>query len=154
MKNENLIHAGISRRDFVHRSVKGVIGAAILPTVLGSCSNWKGANDRVVVGHIGVGSRGTDELMSYFLPLREAMNIAVCDTFKSRRENVASKINQFYNENNFTEKNAQPILIWMSCLRVRISMSSTLPHVITGMCLPRLKLQGPANILCSPNRLV
>ena len=110
MKNENLIHAGISRRDFVHRSVKGVIGAAILPTVLGSCSNWKGANDRVVVGHIGVGSRGTDELMSYFLPLREAMNIAVCDTFKSRRENVASKINQFYNENNFTEKKCSTYL--------------------------------------------
>ena len=104
MKNENVIKAAISRRDFVQRSVKGAIGAAILPTVLGSCSNWKGANDRAVVGHIGVGSRGTDELMSYFLPLREAMNIAVCDTFKSRRDNVAGKINQFYKENNFTEK--------------------------------------------------
>jgi|GEM_PF-362653 len=102
MKNENVKNAGISRRDFVLRSAKGAIGAAILPTVLGSCSNWKGANDRMVIGHIGVGSRGTDELMSYFLPLREAMNIAVCDTFKSRRENAASKINQFYKENNFT----------------------------------------------------
>jgi len=96
MKNNELKSNGISRRDFVQRSVKGAIGAAVLPTILGSCSNWKGANDRLVVGHIGVGSRGTDELMSYFLPLREAMNIAVCDTFKSRRENTANKINQFY----------------------------------------------------------
>ncbi len=102
MKNNELKSNGISRRDFVQRSVKGAIGAAMLPTILGSCSNWKGANDRLVVGHIGVGSRGTDELMSYFLPLREAMNIAVCDTFKSRRENTANKINQFYKENNFT----------------------------------------------------
>ena len=102
MKNNELKSNGISRRDFVQRSVKGAIGAAVLPTTLGSCSNWKGANDRLVVGHIGVGSRGTDELMSYFLPLREAMNIAVCDTFKSRRENTAGKINQFYKENNFT----------------------------------------------------
>jgi predicted dehydrogenase len=110
MKDEKLIKTGISRRDFVHRSVKGAIGAAILPTVLGSCSNWKGANDRVVVGHIGVGSRGTDELMSYFLPLREAMNIAVCDTFKDRRENVAQKINKFYKENNFTNEQCKTYL--------------------------------------------
>jgi len=102
MKNNELKSNGISRRDFVQRSVKGAIGAAMLPTILSSCSNWKGANDRMIVGHIGVGSRGTDELMSYFLPLREAMNIAVCDTFKSRRENTASRINQFYKENNFT----------------------------------------------------
>ena len=100
----------ISRRDFVHRSVKGALGAAILPTVLGSCSNWKGANDRIVVGHIGVGSRGNGELMSYFLPLREAMNIAVCDTFKDRRDNVASRINKFYKENNFTNEQCKSYL--------------------------------------------
>jgi len=102
IKNENVNRSGISRRDFVLRSAKGAIGAALLPTVLGSCSNWKGANDRMVIGHIGVGSRGTDELMTYFLPLREAMNIVVCDTFKIRRDNTANKINQFYKENNFT----------------------------------------------------
>ncbi|MEI6678282.1 MAG: Gfo/Idh/MocA family oxidoreductase [Mariniphaga sp.] len=110
MKDENVNKAKISRRNFVQRSVKGVIGAAILPTVLGSCSNWKGANDRVVVGHIGVGDRGTGELMSYFLPLKEAMNIAVCDTFKDRRENVANKINTFYKENNFTSEQCKTYL--------------------------------------------
>ena len=57
----------------------------MLPTFLTSCSNSKGANDRIVVGHIGVGDRGTGELMSYFLPLKEALNVAVCDTFKGRR---------------------------------------------------------------------
>lgn len=95
---------GISRRDFVHRSAIGAIGTVILPTVLGSCSNWKGANDRIVVGHIGVGDRGTNELMTYFLPLRDAMNMAVCDTFTNRREKVALKINQFYQENKFTNE--------------------------------------------------
>ena len=65
---EKVNQNGISRRDFVRRSATGIVGTALLPTVLTSCSNWKGANDRVVVGHIGVGSRGTDELMSYFLP--------------------------------------------------------------------------------------
>ena len=102
MMDENMNKNVLSRRSFVQRTVKGAIGAALLPTVLGSCSNWKGANDRIVIGHIGVGDRGTGELMSYFLPLREALNIAVCDTFKDRRENVASRINAFYKENNFT----------------------------------------------------
>ncbi len=110
MKVENLKSSGISRRNFIQQSVKGAIGAAILPTVLGSCSNWKGANDRIVVGHIGVGDRGTSELMSYFVPLREAMNLGVCDTFKDRRENVAQKINQFYKENNFTNEPCQAYL--------------------------------------------
>jgi predicted dehydrogenase len=110
MKDEYVNKAGISRRNFVRRSVKGTIGAALLPTILTSCSNWRGANDRVVVGHIGVGSRGNGELMSYFLPLREAMNMAICDTFKDRRENVASRINKFYKENNFTNEQCKSYL--------------------------------------------
>jgi len=110
MKIGEKISSQISRRNFVQRTVKGAIGAAVLPTILGSCSNWRGANDRLVVGHIGVGSRGTDELMSYFLPLREAMNIAVCDTFKGRRDSVASKINQFYKQNNFMTKQCSTYL--------------------------------------------
>jgi len=94
----------LSRRTFLGTSTKLVAGTAILPTVLTSCSNWRGANDRVVVGHIGVGSRGTDELLNYFVPLREALNIAICDTFKERRESAAQRIDQFYKENKFTSE--------------------------------------------------
>lgn len=110
MKENEAVKGGISRRDFVNRSVKASIGAALLPTILGSCSNWKGANDRVVVGHIGVGDRGTGELMSYFLPLREALNLSVCDTFKDRREMAALKINQFYKETDFTSEQCKSYL--------------------------------------------
>ena len=101
---------GISRRDFMRRSAAGIVGTALLPTILTSCSNWKGANDRIVIGHIGVGSRGTEELMTYFLPLRDALNIAVCDTFKGRRENIAKQINQFYKENKFTSDECKAYL--------------------------------------------
>jgi len=100
MKKKNAARMEISRREFVHQSVKGVIGTAILPTIITSCSRTKGANDRIVVGHIGVGDRGTQELMAYFLPLKETLNVAVCDTFKDRRENVADRVNQFYQQND------------------------------------------------------
>jgi predicted dehydrogenase len=102
MKNKGLNNKGISRRDFVERSAKVAIGAVLLPTILPSCSNVKGANDRISVGHIGVGDRGTQELMSYFLPLKEVLNVAVCDTFKDRREKAANNINQFYKKNDST----------------------------------------------------
>jgi predicted dehydrogenase len=90
----------ISRRDFVQNSAKVAIGAAILPTILPSCSTRKGANDRISIAHIGVGDRGTAELIYYLLPLRGALNIAVCDVFKNRRENAANLINKFYKDNN------------------------------------------------------
>ena len=100
----------LSRRSFLGHSTKLAMGTALLPTVFTSCSNWKGANDRIVVGHIGVGSRGTDELMNYFVPLREALNIAICDTFKDRRESAAQRINQFYKENKFTTEECKTYL--------------------------------------------
>ncbi|MEI6276775.1 MAG: Gfo/Idh/MocA family oxidoreductase [Prolixibacteraceae bacterium] len=109
MKKE-LIRQEISRRAFLEQSTKLGVGTALLPTILTSCSGWKGANDRIVVGHIGVGSRGTDELMGYFLPLREALNIAVCDTFKDRRENTVQRINAFYKENKFTNEDCKAYL--------------------------------------------
>jgi len=93
-----------SRRSFLGTTGKLALGTTLLPTVLTSCSNHKGANDRVVIGHIGVGSRGTDELMNYFVPLREALNIAICDTFMDRRESAAQRINAFYKENKFTNE--------------------------------------------------
>jgi predicted dehydrogenase len=90
----------ISRRDFVGNSLKVAIGATLLPTILPSCTGRKGVSERITIAHIGVGSRGMDELVFYLLPLREALNVAVCDVFKDRRENAAAVIKKFYNDNN------------------------------------------------------
>ena len=90
----------ISRRDFVRKSVIGSAGIALLPTILPSCAKNKGANDRIKIAHIGVGDRGTAELVYYLLPLRGAINIAVCDVFKDRREKAAGTVNSFYKTNN------------------------------------------------------
>ena len=94
MKNNSL-----SRRNFVRYSATGIIGTALMPNILTSCSNSKGANDRINVGHIGMGERGGKELVSYFLPLTDSRSIAVCDPFKNRREIVANNINKYYTDN-------------------------------------------------------
>jgi predicted dehydrogenase len=107
---ENNSKNKISRRDFVQNSAKGAIGVALLPTILTSCSGSKGANDRITVAHIGVGDRGTAELMYYFLPVRGALNLAVSDVHKDRRESAAAMINKFYKDNNDSVAQCLPYL--------------------------------------------
>jgi len=57
----------LTRRDFVQKSVIGAAGLAVLPTLLPSCSDRKPANNRINIAHIGVGDRGTSELIYYLL---------------------------------------------------------------------------------------
>lgn len=79
----------MKRRDFVKTSVIGAAAVSAAPMILTSCSTAKGANDRVIWGHIGLGGRGTAELDSYFLRWPDEMrSVAFCDTFLSRRENA------------------------------------------------------------------
>jgi predicted dehydrogenase len=107
---KKVVKRTITRRDFVQNSAKMAAGAALLPAILPSCSSGKGANDRIRIAHIGVGDRGKWELLYYLLPLRGAMNIAVCDVHKNRREETAAEINQFYRNNNDTVPECKPYL--------------------------------------------
>jgi predicted dehydrogenase len=100
MESKKIIRRQLSRRDFVNHSVRGAIGAALLPTILPSCRSGKSQNERVTIAHIGVGDRGTSELEYYLLPVRGALNVAVCDVYKDRREKAAAKISKFYRDNN------------------------------------------------------
>lgn len=91
MKNDS-----ISRRNFVKHSASGIIGTVLFPHILSSCS--KGANNRINIGHIGMGIRGGKELVNYFLPLADSRSLAVCDPFQNRRESVSNNINKYYKD--------------------------------------------------------
>lgn len=108
-KNEVAVKA-ISRRSFLESSLKGVAGAALFPTILDPKSRWQGANDRITVAHIGVGDRGTGELRNYFLPVADAVNIAVCDVYRSRRESTAILIDKYYRDNNIVSDRCKTYL--------------------------------------------
>ena len=84
------------RRKFIKNTVLACTGAAMAPLMLPSCSLWKGANDRLNIGHIGVGSRGWFEIKNYFLPLETTRSVAVCDVRKSRIEQASQFINDYY----------------------------------------------------------
>lgn len=83
-----------TRRQFLKNTATIVGGTLLAPHILSSCS--KGANDKVLVAHIGVGNRGARELEQYFLPLESAFSVATCDPHLNRREERAALINETY----------------------------------------------------------
>jgi glucose-fructose oxidoreductase len=88
------------RRQFIRKSLAGAGGVILAPTILSSCA--KGANERIMIAHIGVGSRGTSILKNYFLPLGHSLSVATSDAHLDRREDAAAMINGYYRENGIT----------------------------------------------------
>ena len=86
----------IGRRKFAKTTVQSMAGALFLPTILPSNIKWKGANDRILMASIGLGSRASHELDNYILPLEGSYSVAMCDVHLDRRENWVRKVNEYY----------------------------------------------------------
>ncbi len=100
----------LKRRNFLKKSAIGLSGVILAPTILPSCVNWKGANNRLQIGHIGVGSRGGGELKNYFLPLGDSRSVAVCDVWQERRERGAKFVEAYYKKNEIKAPECVPYL--------------------------------------------
>jgi predicted dehydrogenase len=82
----------INRRSFLNQSAAALAGTAL------SYSRIQGANERISLGHIGVGSRG-GELAWIVSQLKDKKNdemSAVCDLWKVNREQAAAKAEAAY----------------------------------------------------------
>jgi predicted dehydrogenase len=82
----------MNRRSFLNQSAAALAGTAL------SYGRIKGANERISLGHIGVGSRGT-ELAWIASQLKTKYNVemtAVCDLWKVNRERAAAKAKESY----------------------------------------------------------
>ncbi len=98
----------MNRRKFLKNTAGAAAGTMVLPSILPACS--KGANDRIQVAHIGVGSRGTATTKSYFLNIPDSRSVAACDAFKDRREGLAAQITDFYKKKYGETVNCTPYL--------------------------------------------
>jgi predicted dehydrogenase len=81
----------VDRRTFLEHSARLGGGVALASTAL-SYSRIVGANDRISLGHVGVGRRGSD-LVQIAGQLRSSHNVemtAVCDLWKTNREKAAA----------------------------------------------------------------
>lgn len=68
----------LSRRQFLARSTAAAIGPLILPTGVLAQNGRPGANDRVVIGHIGIGGMGSGHL-NFIQGYKGAESGALCD---------------------------------------------------------------------------
>lgn len=97
-----------SRRRFLKNAAIITGGVIAAPTILSGCA--KGANDRILLAHIGVGGMGQATLRSWFLPLETAYSVATCDPFLVRRTESAQFVNQHYKEKNIKAPECLPYL--------------------------------------------
>ena len=87
----------INRRSFLNRGARIAAGTALGTTAL-SYSRILGANERISLGHIGVGNRGRelDWIVSRVKDKHHAEMTAVCDLWKTNRERAVTINEKFY----------------------------------------------------------
>jgi len=88
----------VSRRDFLEKSATVIAGTTILPRTALSYAKTLGANDRISLGHVGIGNRGT-ELDLIASKLKTSHNVemtAVCDLWTANRDRAASTNTGYY----------------------------------------------------------
>src|SRR5262250_49080 len=96
--NNDLEKGKIDRRSFLNRTGVLAVGAAALGTTAVSYSRIVGANDRISLGHIGIGNRG-GELLQLAGGLRASHNVemtAVCDLWTVNREKARAANEKLY----------------------------------------------------------
>ena len=88
----------INRRAFLGKSAAVIAGGVVLPRTALSYENIIGANDRISLGHIGIGSRGgdLDLIASKLKSSHHVEMVAVCDLWKVNREKAAATNEGYY----------------------------------------------------------
>src|SRR5438093_6467731 len=87
----------IDRRSFLGQAGVAAIGAGALGGTALSYGRILGANDRISLGHIGVGRRGTE--LADIVARLKSKNVemtAVCDLWKVNREAAAARAEAAY----------------------------------------------------------
>jgi len=97
MKDSAASASPVDRRTFLNRTA-GAVTATVLSSSAFSYSRIKGANDRILLGHVGIGDRGS-ELEWIVSQLKNKHNVelaAVCDLWKANRDKAAARAEKVY----------------------------------------------------------
>jgi hypothetical protein len=89
----------LHRRNFLKKGLTAAGALAVAPMIVRASVLGRGGavppSERIVLGGIGIGNRGTHVLKS-MLPERDVQFVAVCDPQKSRRESVKWLADEHY----------------------------------------------------------
>src|SRR5579864_8485334 len=94
----NTFDGKINRREFLQKGVAVAAGSAALSSSALSYTRIAGANDRISLGHIGVGSRGSelDGIVAGLKDQKKVEMTAVCDLWASNRERAVATNQKYY----------------------------------------------------------
>jgi predicted dehydrogenase len=91
-------HSGLNRRQFLKRTAVAA-GAVAAPIIIpGSALGLNGSvcpSERIVLGGLGIGGRGTG-VLNWMLPEKDIQFVAVCDAKKAAREAVKRIVDSKY----------------------------------------------------------
>ena len=130
----------INRRQFLQKSALVAAGSATLRSTALSYARVAGANDRILLGHIGVGNRGS-ELDWIVSSLKDSQNVemsAVCDLWTRNRERAVATNEKYYGRAPRAFQHAEELLALKNLDGILIS---TPEHSHS----PMLKLTSEAN---------
>jgi predicted dehydrogenase len=98
MTRRSDLKANMNRRTFLTKSAAVVAGGVGLARTALSYDNILGANDRISLGHIGIGNRGSelDWIAAQLKTSHKAEMTAVCDLWKVNRDKAVSTNEKFY----------------------------------------------------------
>lgn len=89
----------ISRRSFLKKTTSAAVGAISFPYIVSSSALGQAggvaAGERIVMGFIGVGGRGTS-LLRNFLHLSDAQVVAICDVKRQNRDRAKQTVDKQY----------------------------------------------------------
>src|SRR5882724_4829271 len=102
----------IGRRDFLQKSAVVAAGSAAFNASALSYDRIVGANDRISLGHIGVGVRGS-ELDGIVAALKDKKNVemtAVCDLWSHNREKAVATNTKYYSKTPRAFQHAEELI--------------------------------------------
>ena len=115
--------SSINRRTFIEKSAAALAGSAILPGTALSYKRIVGANDRIALGHIGIGSRGSDlDLIASKLQTSHKVEmIAVCDLWTFNRDKAVATNTTYYGRTPQAVQHPEELLVMKEVDGVLIS---------------------------------
>lgn len=96
--------SAVNRRQFLSASLGAAAGLAVPTIIPGSALGLNGSvapSERIVMGCIGIGRRGTHDLR-WMLPEKDVQFVAICDARRERRQAVKQMIDDHYGTGDCT----------------------------------------------------
>jgi predicted dehydrogenase len=126
----------INRRQFLRRTTGAAVGAVSFPYIVSSSALGKAgsvaASNRITVGCVGVGPRGT-AVMRNFLAERDAHVVAVCDVKSHVRQAARNLVNEHYQSDGCAAYNDFRKLIGRDDIDVVLAATTDHWHVLVAL---------------------